>query len=372
MRTRTIRVLTVTIGFIVTMLLFTHGYAQNFEQEYLLYDGQTTFQLTLSITPELHEHYLQKSHQLTQGNFGSFVTPYSLELVASDIRSISTGEENFVNLVLMIVHQLPYEIVEEAKYPVETIIDNKGDCDCFSFFAASLLKAEDFDVVLLYYEEESHMNIGVHLPQPPTEARTPISYVDYMGTRYYMAECTGEDWQNGWRVGERPPELEDAQVTVVTLENYEQIAPGRVSSSFGSLEDSAISLTIPSNCVREGVPLVMNGQVSIPNPGGTVTLYAGAGNSWFSIGTVDLDSNGRFSLTWIPTAWGQYFLKASWSGNDEYAGADSQFISIYVIPEILVFLVGALLMTTIVSVTVILMYKTTHYQETQVLEAAPE
>lgn len=372
MRTRAVPVLAIVIGLVATLFLFTPSFAQNFEQTYFLYDGQTTFQLTLSITPTLHEHYLQKDHQLTQGNFGSFVTPYSLELVASDIRSISRSEENFINLVLMVVHQIPYEVVEEARYPVETIVQNKGDCDCFSFIAASLLKSEDFNVVLLFYEEESHMNIGVNLPQPPRNARTTISYVDYMGTRYYMAECTGDDWQNGWRVGECPSELEDTQVTVVTLDNYEQIAPGQVSSSFGSLQESAISLIVPTNFVTEGTTLVVNGQVSASNSVGTVTLYVRVRNSWFSIGTADLDSDGRYTFSWVPTTGGQYFLKASWSGNDEYAGADSQYILVFVIPEMIIFVAGALFVVAIISIMIIMIHKTNQPQEIQALEATPE
>lgn len=372
MRTRAVPVSAIAVGLVATLFLFTPSFAQNFEQTYFLYDGQTTFQLTLSITPTLYEHYLQKSHQLTQGNFGSFVTPYSLELVASDIRSISRDEENYINLVLMMVHQIPYEVVEEASYPVETIVQNKGDCDGFSFIAASLLKSENFNVVLLFYDEESHMNIGVNLPQPPINARTTISYVDYMGTRYYMAECTGDDWQNGWRVGERPPELEDAQVTVVTLDDYEQIAPGQVSSSFGSLQESVISIATPTNFVMEGTTLIVNGQVSAPNSTGTVTLYVRVSNSWFSIGTADLDSEGRYTFSWIPTTGGQYFLKASWPGNNEYAGADSQYISVFVVPDMLVYIAGALLIVAIVSAMIILMHKTMQPQETQVLEATPE
>lgn len=338
--------------------------AQNYEQSYFLIRGHSTYQLTLSVTHSLYEYYQQKSHRLTQNNFATFVTPYSLALVAADIRSIFSEEEDFANAVLMLVHQIPYQIVEGVRYPVETIVANEGDCDLLSYIAASLIKAQSLGVVLLYYEQQSHMNIGVSLPAPPSDARTTISYVDYGGTRYYMAECTGEDWRNGWRVGECPSELEGAQVTVVTLENCEQIAPGQVSSSFGTLEPSTISLVASRNFVLEGSEVVLSGQVSVSGANGTVTLYAGVNGAWFSIGTTNLEADGRYMYSWKPASFGQCYVKASWSGNGVYAGADSMVVSVFVIPMFLVIGGGGFLVITMVGVVLFLMHKSTSQETT--------
>lgn len=365
---------TVGIGIFFVLALSTPCFGQNYEREYLLLRGNSTYRLTLSITPALYEYYQDKNHLLTPRNFATFVTPYAMAHPAADIRSISSDDEEFVNLVLMLVHQIPYQIVQEPKYPVETIVDDRGDCDLFSFIASSLIKAQDMDVVLFYYEQESHMNIGVHLSSPPSDARSTVTYVDYGGTRYYMAECTGNDWRNGWRVGECPQELEGAQVTVVTLENSEQIAPGQVSSSFGALDSSTISLVISSKLAIEGSTVTMRGQISLPNPNGTITLYATTNGNWISIGIVTPDSNGRYEFPWTTTLdsstfWGQYQVKASWSGNDEHAGADSNIASLYVVPKILVFALGGLVIVGIIAVVLGLMYKTTHPPEIQNSEA---
>ncbi len=362
----------VVSGLFFALLFSKVCFAQNYEQHYFLVDGPSTYRLTLSTTHSLFEYYQQKNHQLTQNNFASFVTPYALALVAEDIRSLFPNDEAFVNSVLMVVHQIPYQIVEEPAYPVETIIENRGDCDLFSFLAASLIESQDLDVVLLYYEHESHLNIGVSLQNPPRDARSTITYVDYGGTRYYMAECTGGDWQNGWRIGECPPELEGAQITVVTLEDCEEIAPGQVSSSFGTTESSAISLSASSNIVMEGNDVVISGRISISNSTETVMLYAATGGRWFPIGAVKSNSNGLYMFTWRPTLWGQYHLKASWSGNDEYAGADSQTISVYVVPKSLVFIGGGFAVLTILAVVMFLMYKATHPKEVQTFEEPPQ
>lgn len=354
------------LGMFLFLALQKSCSAQNYERQYFLIKDGSTYRLTLSTTESLYEYYQQKNHHLTQYNFATFVTPYSMALIAVDIKSLFSDDEDFVNAVLTLVHQIPYEIIDEGRYPVETIVDNRGDCDLLSYVAASLLHSQDFDTVLFYYEHESHMNVGVNLPSPPEDARTRVTYVDYGGTRYYMAECTGDDWQNGWRVGECPTELEDAQVSVVALENHEQISPGQVSSSFGMMESSAISLDISSGFLLEGSTLTIKGQVTVPNANGVVTVYTVTANGlWVVIGEDELDSEGRYVLSWNPTASGQYRLRASWSGNDEYAGADSGIISVYVIPRFLFFAgVGAILIV-IIAVVLFLIQKTTHVQELQ-------
>jgi len=365
-------VLVIAISSFLVLSLPESSFAQNYERIYLLQRGESTFQLTISITHTLYDYYLQKSHQAPISDLDTFVTPYSLALVAADIRTIFPGEEEFVNGVLMVVHQIPYEVVAETKYPVETMIDNKGDCDLLSYIAASMLETQGLDIVLFYYEQESHMNLGINLQNPPQDSRTTVTYVDYQGTRYYMAECTGNDWETGWRIGEMPPELEGAQITVIPLENVEETAPGQVSSSFGSLQSSTISLTASSFILMEGNPVTITGRVTVPDSNITVSLYAATNNNWHLIGTTQIDSNGRYAFSWNPASWGQYHLKASWPGDDEYAGADSSAVSIYVLPKFLVFAFGGALILTVIAVVIFLIYRTTHPKETQTFEASQD
>ncbi|UCE96525.1 MAG: hypothetical protein JSV51_02690 [Candidatus Bathyarchaeota archaeon] len=349
---------------ILILLLSKTCSAQNFERKYFLIKGQHNYQLTLSITHSLYEYYQQKNHLLTRNNFASFVTPYTLEPVAEDIKSIFPDEEDFVNAILMLVHQIPYQISEGAKYPAETIVENEGDCDLLSYVAASLMLSQNMSVVLFYYEQESHVNVGVGLDNPPRNVRTAISYIDFEGVSFYMAECTGNDWRDGWRVGECPSELEGAQVSIITLENCEQIAPGQIQSSFETLESSEISLTTSTNFITEGSTILLSGQVSATNPEGIVALYAAANGNWFSVATVELVENGRYGFSWTPTFWGQYHIKASWSGDAEHAGADSRIVSIYVIPKILIYGGGAILIVALMVVVLFLASRTTNTIET--------
>jgi hypothetical protein len=190
-------------------------------------DGTVAYKLNVVIPQSLLEYYSRKSHRLTaDSDFAKFVTPYALKPIADNLREIYADDENFANGALMIVHQIPYEEIMPAKYPLETMADNKGDCDLFSFIAASIMKAGGLNVVLLHYKEEEHMNVGVHLSEPPKDARENVFSVSLDNVAYYVAECTGGNWTYGWRVGECPSNLKNVTAQVITLENSEEVVAG--------------------------------------------------------------------------------------------------------------------------------------------------
>lgn len=237
-------------------------------------DGSTHYRLNVVVQRSLYDYYLEKSHTLNSNNdFAKFVTPYALKPIADKLREIYTGDEDFANAVLMIVHQIPYEVTVPPKYPVETLIENKGDCDIFSYVAASILKAGGLDVVLLYYESQSHMNIAVSLSHTPHDARGQVYYVTVDGTQYYMAELTGGDWENGWRVGECPDSLKNAPVQIITLENSEQSTFGQVSASYQTLASSSISLAISPTFLIQGSVVTITGQLSPALQNETIIIY---------------------------------------------------------------------------------------------------
>ena len=266
--------------FLLLIVLFTishllpQGFSQNHSQSYQLLDkpdGSTYYRLNVTVQQSLYEYYTEKSHSLnSHSDFAKFVTPYALKPIADCLLEIYTDDEDFINGVLMIVHQIPYNETP-AKYPVETIVENKGDCDLFSYVAASIVKAHGLDVVLLYYESQAHMNIGVSLSHVPHDAREQVYYVTYNNIRYYVAEATGGDLQNGWRVGECPDKLKNAPAQVITLENCEQSTYGQVSASYKTLASSTISLIIsPTNLIQGGT-VTLSGQLSPPLQNRTVT-----------------------------------------------------------------------------------------------------
>ena len=345
----------VTLVLLVSFFLPNRCFAANYDYTYGLLDhpdGSTNYQLTVSVTSSLYEYYRSKDHNLSSYDFAKFVTPSPLKPIADDLWSIySDDDEDFANGVLMIVHQIPYEESAPQKYPVETIVENEGDCDIFSFIAASIMKAGGLDVVLLLYETQSHMNVGVYLSSEPDDARSTIHYYTHEGKPYYVAECTGDEWRNGWRVGECPDLLKGASARIITLEGCEQSSPGQVSSSYGVLAASSLSLAVSSRFVIAGSTVTISGSISPVLSGRNVTLYVSSGGSQLSVLVkVTTDSDGRYSYTWNPSSAGTHSIRASWSGDADYAGADSNVCTLVVVP--LEWLMMGI--TTIVLLTVLL------------------
>jgi hypothetical protein len=344
------------IVLLVISYLLPQGFSENHSQSYQLSDkpdGSTYYRLNVTVQQSLYEYYSEKSHSLnSDSDFAKFVTPYALKPIADCLLEIYTDDEDFINGVLMIVHQIPYNETP-AKYPVETIVENKGDCDLFSYVAASIVKAHGLDVVLLYHESQAHMNIGVSLSHVPHDARDQAYYVTYNNICYYVAEVTGGDWQNGWRVGECPDELKSASVQVITLENCEQTTYGQVSASYKTLASSTISLIISPTYLIQGGTVTLSGQLSPPLQNKTVTIYIKANNSpWIVLGTVTTNYGGFFTYVWNAEAAGISYIRASWSGNDDYAGADSPIQTVTILSIFFVLLLAVTLILVCLGMVV--------------------
>jgi hypothetical protein len=50
------------------------------------------------------------------------------------------------------------------------------------------------------------------------------------------------------------------------------------------------------------------------------------------LAVVTTDSDGRYSHRWNPSSAGTYSIRASWSGDADYAGADSSVCTLVVVP----------------------------------------
>ncbi len=229
------------------------------------YDGDYTYTLTISVPQSLNEHYQELNHLcLFDFNYPKFITPFAVQPIAECLRQIYVDDEAFTNQVLTIVHQIPYEITAPVYYPAETIIMNKGDCDLLSLIAASILKAGGLEVVLFRYSDEPHMNIGVHLTQPPQNTRTQVFSAKYENKTYYIAECTSTDWQNGWRVGECPKILQNASVVIINTKYCEQTAPAQI---YANIEKPDLIPPIPIEPPTfPSIPLPATPNTPIPTP----------------------------------------------------------------------------------------------------------
>ncbi len=331
------------IGSLMEVFGSAYSSASNYERTYT-FDVQYGYcrfshKLYTSIPPSLYDYYHSKSHSIRGDNdYAKFVTPSVFKSIAENIQNVTGNlpysEEQFANAVLMLTRQVPY-VKSNVKYPVETILDNSGDCDVLSLLAASIMKAGGLDVVLLYYKSlsPSHVNIGVYLPYTPvyrTWWLAPAGF-EYNNKTYWMAECTslGE-----WKVGDRPDLLAGVKPQIIPLENCEETSPAHVASSLdGSLAPSAISITMSSeNASTEdsGHTLTISGSISPAYAGKSVVMYVSQdGSSYNTFRTTFTDEFGNYSFTWNFTSTGAYYVRTSLSGFSNYSSSDSEKLAVF-------------------------------------------
>jgi len=123
-------------------------------------------------------------------------------------------ESYYIPFALSFVQSIPYAsdnvttgYDEYPRYPVETIVDNEGDCEDTSILFASIVREMGFGVALLLLEEDEHMAAGILISQDFIDNWDKdydlAYYPDSEGNKYAYCETTVE----GWRVGEMPDDL---------------------------------------------------------------------------------------------------------------------------------------------------------------------
>ncbi len=306
--------------------------------------------LQVSTTPSLYNYYGNMSHTVNNDtDYANFVTPQAVESIAQSIQNLTDKQpysnETFADAVLKMVHQIPYAI-SDVKYPVETIVNNFGDCVAVSLLAASIMQAGGLDIVLIHYTgiNPGHMNVGVYLPYTPvyhTAGMAPTDFV-YDNKTYWTAEATPAD---DWKVGDQSAPLANVDHVIIPLNDTEQSSPGQVSSSLGTplipssitvnvcQEQSSANVSLEQTNIGENTrSFNISGSISQTLPQETVSIYVNNGSATDCFKT-DTDDTGYYLLTWNFTHVGTYYITTSWSGTLNYAGADSETLTIFVGPQ---------------------------------------
>ena len=137
--------------------------------------------------------------------------------VAEKLRSLADtqGYDDYetANFVLRFVQSLQYTYDnvttprnEYWRFPVETLVDETGDCEDTAILYASLMEALGYDAVLVLLP--SHAAVGI------AGNNYTGFYYSYDGVRYYYCETTSM----GWRVGDVPPLYQDETASLIQVE----------------------------------------------------------------------------------------------------------------------------------------------------------
>lgn len=104
-----------------------------------------------------------------------------------------------VEFLASFVQHLRYESdgkYEYPRYPVETLVEQKGDCEDTAILLAAMLRSLGYKVVLL--SPEGHMGVGLSVG-----GSLPGVGVEFGGDHYYYIETTN----TGWGIGDYPDHL---------------------------------------------------------------------------------------------------------------------------------------------------------------------
>ncbi len=153
--------------------------------------------LNVKVPNSLYAHYQSKPRTYRYGNYLLEDQGYDLaRALASAFEQRAEQREmsewQLVNMVVDFVQSLPYlpeAKGEYPKYPVETIVENGGDCEDTSILLAAILDELSVNCVLL--SPPGHMAVGV--------AATGLAAKRYIfnGQSYYFVETTGKNWEIG-------------------------------------------------------------------------------------------------------------------------------------------------------------------------------
>lgn len=106
--------------------------------------------------------------------------------------------------------------LEYVRYPLETLVDKEGDCDCHAICASTILNLMGYAIVLLriiYNNGEGHLAFAIEGAEG-----LPGEFFEYEGGRYYYCESTPNNDNSSidFTVGAMP-DLSDASIEIIPV-----------------------------------------------------------------------------------------------------------------------------------------------------------
>ena len=104
------------------------------------------------------------------------------------------------------------ELGDYCRYPLETLADGRGDCDCHSALAACLFYTLGYDACIftLHTKDRSGFHMAVGVRPPGATILIPDSMSPLIGERrYFYCETTGS-----WSVGRLPEDMDPHSIEV--------------------------------------------------------------------------------------------------------------------------------------------------------------
>ncbi len=192
-------------------------------KEYRWRYGANTYTWEIPIPSSLYEHYRAMPRKGTYDEYvkdpndDGYLGLLCSKLEETEVESDWSGKIDFA---LSFVQSLEYtddELTgfdEYPRFPVETLVDDGGDCEDTSILFVSILRELGYGAVLLRFDEAGHMAAGVRVSEEVVGKwgkEYPLTYYESEGRYYAYCETTG----SGWSIGERPSWVGEEAAVVI-------------------------------------------------------------------------------------------------------------------------------------------------------------
>ena len=198
---------------VLEMGVFNFGYLKSFKWSYMFDD----YQFSYNFDPKRYSYYVSQSHKISNyRDYLNFVTldePALIDIAyilhnMSEEKNLDSEEE--INFILSFSQSLKYSednitsgVGEYPRYPIETLVDQTGDCEDTSALLISLVEILGFNASIILIPEAwdgyGHAAVGINVT-----GATGVHYILNEGQSneisYFYAETTAP----GWRLGEMP------------------------------------------------------------------------------------------------------------------------------------------------------------------------
>jgi hypothetical protein len=199
-------------------------------------------------------------------DFGFFTTTqdFYIQTLAQKLNESATqrgyGSYDAVNFALAFVQSIPYKTDNEStgyqsypRFPVETLVDNVGDCKSHSVLFATLTLMMDYGTV--YINPPDHLAVGI------LGNNLKGTYWTYNEKNYYYCETTA----SGYTIGQLPDQFSGQTANIYGIDLSRQYIP--VSGGITSIDpEPTISQATPIPTINPTDEPTQTSSPSIPDP----------------------------------------------------------------------------------------------------------
>jgi hypothetical protein len=207
-------------GIRIESALADYGPSENITRRFDWVHKNNNWWYTATLSNSVYQSYLDRPrielkdwavYATHPGN--EWLTDGLAEVIQRDAPALGYSAYDIVECAVVFVQSIPYTTDADTKaksdyprFPIETVVENTGDCEDHAILLASVLHDLGYDAILLDFP--THIAVGI-AGDPSIKG----TYYDYRGKRFYYIETTSK----GWKIGEIPQEFRGVPANIIEL-----------------------------------------------------------------------------------------------------------------------------------------------------------